>query len=278
MTRLLVRGGLSALALVTGIYLLLPVLVVVPTSFSASSFLKFPPEGLSTRWYQSFVDDPSWMDALSTSARVAVLSSVCSVVLGVLAALGLVRGRFPFRSGVTALVVAPIIVPYVIVGLSVYIAFLRLGLTQTTVGMVLVHTALAVPYVAINVASGLATFDRRLELAAMSLGAGPVATFFRITLPVIAPSVLAGAVFAFITSWDEVVVAIFLSGPDLSTLPVRMWSGVRVQIDPTVAAVSSLSLLATVGVFAGVGAAALARRWVRRHRAPLIVDLQGATS
>jgi putative spermidine/putrescine transport system permease protein len=179
---------------------------------------------------------------------------------------------------VTALVVAPIIVPYVIVGLSVYIAFLRLGLTQTTVGMVLVHTALAVPYVAINVASGLATFDRRLELAAMSLGAGPVATFFRITLPVIAPSVLAGAVFAFITSWDEVVVAIFLSGPDLSTLPVRMWSGVRVQIDPTVAAVSSLSLLATVGVFAGVGAAALARRWVRRHRAPLIVDLQGATS
>ena len=162
---------------------------------------------------------------------------------------------------------APLIVPYVIVGLAVYIAFLNLGLTETTLGFVLVHTCLGVPYVMINVSAGLVSVDRRLELAAMNLGAGPVSTFFRITLPLILPSVLSGALFAFITSWDEVVTAIFLSGPDLTTMPVKMWSGIRVQVDPAVAAVSSLALLVIVSTFLLMGAVKLIRKLVGRRAA-----------
>lgn len=265
MTRILSRGGLILLAVLVGIYLLLPVLIVVPMSFSDSSFLGFPPEKLSLRWYQALLDDPSWLESALASLQVAFLSAICAVVLGVMAALALVRGTFPFRNVITAVLLAPLIVPYVIVGLSVYIAFLRLGLTETTLGFVLVHTALAVPYVTINVASGLLSVDRRLEMAAMNLGAGPVSTFFRITLPLIAPSVLAGALFAFITSWDEVVTAIFLSGPELTTLPVKMWSGIRVQIDPTVAAISSLALFVILGSFVSVGLVRMIQNLARRR-------------
>ncbi|MEV4899650.1 ABC transporter permease, partial [Nonomuraea sp. NPDC055795] len=194
-----------------------------------------------------------WLDSALASLRVAVLVTVLSLVLGTAAALGMVRGRYRLRALVSGLVMAPVLVPYVIVGLAVYATFLELGLTQTTLGFVLVHTALAVPYVVITVSSSLVSFDRRLEQAAMSLGAGPVSTFARVTLPLIAPGLAGGAVFAFVTSFDEVVTGVFLSGPDLTTLPVRMWSGVRVQIDPTVAAVSTMLLLVTLAVFATAG-------------------------
>lgn len=265
MTRILTRSGLVLLAACVGIYLLLPVLIVVPMSFSDSSFLSFPPDKFSTRWYQALLDDPAWLESAMASLRVALLAAASSVVLGVLAALALVRGSIPFRNTISAILLAPLIVPYVIVGLSVYIAFLKIGLTETTLGFVLVHTALAVPYVTINVATGLIGVDRRLEMAAMNLGAGPISTFFRITLPLIAPSVLAGALFAFITSWDEVVTAIFLSGPELTTMPVKMWSGIRVQIDPTVAAISSLSLFVILGSFLAVGLGRLIQKLVRRR-------------
>lgn len=265
MTRILTRTGLVLLAVLVGIYLLLPVLIVVPMSFSNSSFLNFPPEGFSMRWYRELANDPAWLDSAISSLKIAVLSSICAVVLGVLAALALVRGSIPFRNTVSAILLAPLIVPYVIVGLSVYIAFLKVGLTETTIGFVLVHTALAVPYVTINVATGLIGVDRRLEMASMNLGAGPVSTFFRITLPLIFPSVMAGALFAFITSWDEVVTAIFLSGPELTTLPVKMWSGIRVQIDPTVAAISSLSLFVILGSFLAVGLGRLIQKMIRRR-------------
>jgi len=253
MTRVLTRIALSALAVVVGIMLLAPILVIVPMSFSDSSFLAFPPEKWSTRWYDNFFNDPAWRESALASLRVAVAVTVCAVVLGTAAALGLVRGQLRWKGVIAGLVVAPLIVPYVIVGLAVYAVALELGLTETTLGFVLVHTALAVPYVVVNVAAALATYDHRLEQAAMSLGANPVTTFRTVTLPIIAPSVGAGALFAFITSWDEVVVSLFLSGPTLTTLPVKMWYGVRVQIDPTVAAVSSLLLLFTIAAFVLVG-------------------------
>ncbi|MFA9431210.1 ABC transporter permease [Egicoccus sp. AB-alg2] len=262
--RRLTRGALIGSALLTATFLLLPVMVIIPMSFSDSSMLQFPPQQWSLRWYENFFTSPTWIESAWVSLRVALLVTVSSVVLGTLAALGLVRGRLPFRSLLTALVLAPIIVPYVIIGLAVYAVSLQLGLTETTVGFVAVHTALAVPYVAINVAAALFGFDRRLELAAMNLGAGPVTTFFRITLPLIAPSMLAGALFAFVISWDEVVTSIFLSGPQMTTLPVRMWSGVRVSVDPTVAAISSLLLLMTLTMFTVAGVARLVRR--RRAR------------
>ena len=265
MNRILARTALILLATIIGLYLLLPVLVVVPMSLSSSSFLTFPPKELSLRWYQQLLDDPSWGRSAFASLKVALLSATVSVILGTLAALALVRGRFPFRNAVTAVLLAPLIVPYVIVGLAVYIAFLNLGLTETTLGFVLVHTCLGVPYVMINVSTGLVSVDRRLEMASMNLGAGPVSTFFRITLPLILPSVLAGALFAFITSWDEVVTAIFLSGPDMTTMPVKMWSGIRVQVDPAVAAVSSLSLLVIISTFLLMGAVKMIRKMIDRR-------------
>lgn len=253
MTRILTRVALSALAVLVGIMLLAPILVIIPMSFSDSSFLAFPPEKWSTRWYENFFNDPAWRESALASMRVALAVTVCAVILGTAAALGLVRGKLRFKGLIAGLVVAPLIVPYVIVGLAVYAVALELGLTETTLGFVLVHTALAVPYVVVNVAAALATYDHRLEQAAQSLGADPVTTFRTVTLPIIAPSVAAGALFAFITSWDEVVVSLFVSGPTMTTLPVKMWSGVRVQIDPTVAAVSSLLLLFTIAAFVLVG-------------------------
>src|SRR5690606_5019081 len=228
-TRLLSRAALVLLGALTGLLLILPALVVVPMSLSDSPYLTFPPEGFSTRWFQRFLEDPAWQASTMASLRVAVLVTILSIVLGTAAALGLVRGRMPFKAAISGLVVAPLIVPYVIIGLSAYALALQLGLTETTLGFVLIHTAIAVPYVVINVTASLASFDRRLEQAALSLGAGPLSTFLRVTLPIIAPGIAAGAVFAFITSWDEVVISIFLSGPGMTTLPVRMWSGVRVQ-------------------------------------------------
>ncbi|MEV4675184.1 MULTISPECIES: ABC transporter permease [Actinomadura] len=267
MTKILTRAGLVTLAAVVGVYLVLPVLIVVPMSFSDSSFLSFPPGEMSLRWFRNILDDPVWIDSALASLNVALLSSVCAVVLGVLAALALVRGSLPFRNTIMAVLLAPLIVPYVIVGLAAYIAFLELGLTQTTLGFVLVHTCLAVPYVVINVVAGLVSVDRRLEMAAMSLGAGPVTTFFKVTLPLILPSVLAGGLFAFFISWDEVVTAIFLSGPEMTTLPVQMWSGIRVQIDPTVAALSTLVLIVIFGSFIVLGLTRLIRQVARRRTA-----------
>lgn len=252
-TKLLCRAGLVGLAVLTAVYLVAPVFVVVPTSFNDSSFLEFPPEQLSLRWYESFFTDPAWVNSALNSLQIGLWVTLLSVVLGTAAALAMVRGRYPLRAAIGALLLAPILVPYVILGLAVYALFLELGLTQTILGFVLVHTALAVPFVVINVSSALMSFDERLELAAMNLGANRLSTFLRITLPNIVPSVAAGALFAFITSFDEVVTSIFLAGPDVSTLPVQMWSGVRVQIDPTVAAVSTMLLLITLALFSAAG-------------------------
>ena len=272
-TRFLCRAGLVGLAVLTAIYLVAPVFVVVPTSFNSSSFLEFPPKQLSMRWYESFFTDPAWVNSALNSLQIGLWVTLLAVVLGTAAALAMVRGRYPLRAAVGALLVAPILVPYVILGLGVYALFLELGLTQTILGFVLVHTALAVPFVVINVSSALVSFDERLELAAMSLGANRLTTFLRITLPNILPSVAAGALFAFITSFDEVVTSIFLAGPDLNTLPVQMWSGVRVQIDPTVAAVSTMLLLITLALFS---TAALVRALGTRRTQKALAAIEDA--
>lgn len=258
-TRLLCRTALVGLVVLTALYLVAPVFVVIPTSFNDSSFLEFPPKAFSTRWYQAYFEDPAWINATLNSLQIGLWVTILSVVLGTAAALAMVRGRYPVKALVSGLVLAPVLVPYVIIGLAVYAVFLEIGLTQTILGFVLVHTALAVPFVVINVSAALVSFDERLEMAAMSLGANRLTTFLRVTLPCIAPSVAAGALFAFITSFDEVVTSVFLAGPDVSTLPVQMWSGVRVQIDPTVAAVSTMLLLITLALFASAGLVRLFR-------------------
>ncbi|HIY65624.1 MAG TPA: ABC transporter permease [Candidatus Agrococcus pullicola] len=274
MTKKITRSLLVVFAVLLAFYLLLPVLVIVPMSFSESAFLAFPPEGFTLRWFDRLINDWSWVSSAINSLIVALLSMVCSVVLGTLAALAITRGRMPFRGGVMAILLSPIIVPFVVVALAIYITFLPLGLTQTILGFVLIHTALGVPYVMINVVASLSSVDRRLEMAAMNLGSNGIGTFFRITLPVIMPGILAGALFAFITSWDEVVVAIFLSGTELTTLPVRMWSGIRVQVDPMIAAVSTISLFIIVAAFLSNGLARLLTR--KRTKRPSAIAKQKA--
>jgi putative spermidine/putrescine transport system permease protein len=239
---------LLALGALTVFFLMAPTLVVVPMSITASNSLTFPPEGFSIRWYEKMLTDPQWSSGFINSAQVASLTAVLATVLGTLAALGTVRGRFPGKSAVNALVLSPLIVPVIIIAIGMFSLFVRWKITGSIVGLVLAHTALAVPFVVINVATSLRTIDRNLELAAMNLGADPLRTFRRVTLPLILPGVLAGGLFAFITSWDEVVVSIFLTTARFRTLPVEMWEQVRQVVDPTVAAVATTLLAVTTSL------------------------------
>jgi putative spermidine/putrescine transport system permease protein len=177
-----------------------------------------------------------------------VLTAGLATLLGTLAALGITRGRFPGRTLVNALTLSPLIVPVVIIAIGMFSLFVQWRISGSLVGLVLAHTALALPFVIVNVATSLRTMDRNLELAAANLGATPARSFLRITLPIIFPGVLAGAIFAFITSWDEVVVAIFLTSARFRTLPVEMWEQVRQVVDPTVAAVATTLLVVTTGL------------------------------
>jgi putative spermidine/putrescine transport system permease protein len=221
-------------------FLVAPTVIMAIMSFSSSTGLGFPPPGLSLRWYRTFFESPMWTSAALTSLRVAALSAVLATALGTLAALGLVRGRFAGRMVLNALVMSPLIVPTVVIAIGMYFVFVRWRLTGSLVGLVVAHTALSLPFVVVNVASALQNLDPGLELAALSLGARPVQAFRRVTLPLILPGVVAGALIAFAFSWDEVVVAIFLSTPVTRTLPAVMWGEVQTRIDPTSAAVATM--------------------------------------
>jgi len=236
---------MAALGGLTVFYLLAPTLVIIPMSFTEASILSFPPDGFSLRWYDQMLTRPEWSTGLRNSAVVAVLTAILATLLGTLAALGMTRGRFPGRALLNGLALSPLIVPVVIIAIGMFSLFVQWRISGSIVGLVVAHTALALPFVIVNVATSLRTMDRNLELAAANLGATPARSFLRITLPIIFPGVLAGAIFAFITSWDEVVVAIFLTSARFRTLPVEMWEQVRQVVDPTVAAVSTTLLVVT---------------------------------
>lgn len=227
-------------AALVGIFLLAPTLIIAPMSFTAGNALEFPPKGLSLKWYQAILDSPEWRASAWTSARVALLTVVLATVLGTAAALALVRWRSRAVGPLTALLLSPMIVPVIIVGVGTFLLFSRWHLTGTTTGLVVAHTVLAVPFVIVSVTASARSLDPTLELAAASLGANRWRTFRRVVLPLILPGVAAGALFAFITSWDEIVVAIFMTSPTLRTLPVLMWSQVRTSLDPSLAAVGTL--------------------------------------
>jgi putative spermidine/putrescine transport system permease protein len=248
---------LYAIAGVVIFFLIAPTVIVATASFGSTRSLAFPPKGLSSRWYENFFTE-AWLPTAATSLKVAVLAAVLATVLGTMAALGVVRGRFPGRQVVQALFVAPMIVPTVILAIGVFQVFGRWHITGSVLGLVLAHTALALPFVVVTVGASLQTVDPVLERAAANLGAGPVATFVRVTLPLILPGVLTGALFAFVTSLDEVVVAIFLTSPTVTTLPVQIFATLQNFLDPTVAAISTMLLAVTVLVL--LGSAALTRK------------------
>ncbi|MCW5733853.1 MAG: ABC transporter permease [Enhydrobacter sp.] len=228
------------------LFLALPIVVVMVVSFSSATYLTFPPPAFSLKWYEAYFGNADWLRPTWLSLWVAAAVVVLSTVLGTLAALGIARLPRALRIIATGLILSPLIVPVIVVAIGIYYAFSRYGLVGSPFGLVLAHTCLAVPFVVTSVSASLAGIDPRLEQAALSLGATPMGTFNQVTLPLIRPGVLVGALFAFITSFDELVVALFLSGSRAITLPRRMWDDLRFQIDPTIAAVSTLTIVLTV--------------------------------
>ncbi|WP_226781588.1 ABC transporter permease subunit [Oceaniglobus trochenteri] len=227
---------------IVGMILVGPAMVLIPLSFTNEASFVFPPESYSLRWYANFFSSRDWIEALTNSLKIAGLVTVCATVLGVLASFGIVRSRSRFGRWAQGIILVPRIVPTVIVAVAVYAVFLVWGFTATTTGFVMAHTALAVPFVVVIVSAAVKTLDPRLEIAAQSLGSSPLRGFCRVTLPLIWPSVASGALLAFITSFDEVIISLFLQGPFLRTLPVLMFSSIQDRIDPTIAVASTLIL------------------------------------
>ncbi len=229
--------------------LIAPLIVVIIISFSRSSYLTFPPPGYSFRWYSQFFHDSKWMEAFGTSVSVAVVSSLIAVTLGAMAAMAIVRSEFRGKSLVMTALVSPLIVPTVVLGLSLYGFVLRLGWIGTVHGVAMAHAIGAIPLVVVLVAAALQSVDRRLELAAAVHGASPLRVFIHVTLPGIAPGLAAAAFFAFLHSFDELVLSMFLAGSTMPMLPLRLWADVNYQLNPVLAVVSTLEvILVIVGV------------------------------
>ena len=236
------------------VWLVAPTLVIIPISFSARESLVFPPTGFSLQWYENIFADRNWSRSLMNSLKLALIVSVVATVLGTLAAFGLERMKGRTSGIIRMALMTPMIVPGVVLAIGIYAVYLQTGLVGTWLGFILAHTLLALPFVMIAVSASLSVFDPRLEVAAASLGASPLRVFFTVTAPLILPGMLSGMLFAFVTSFDEVIVALFINSPRLKTLPVQIFSSMTRDTDPTVAAIGTLIFLVTTLV---IGAALL---------------------
>lgn len=243
------------------VFLVLPVLVIIPLSFSDSTFLSYPIPGYSLRWYQNLFGSDEWIRAAKNSFLVAPAATLIATVLGTLAAVGLNKANFRGKGLLMAVLISPMVVPVVVVGVGMYIFFAQIGLADSYTGLIIAHAALGAPFVVTTVSATLQGFDQNLVRASASLGAGPLTTFFRITLPVIAPGLISGALFAFATSFDEVVVTLFVAGPGQVTLPRQMFTGIRENISPTIAALATILIIFSTALL-------LILEWLRgRNRA-----------
>lgn len=231
-------------------FLMAPILAIIPLSFNSGQFLTYPLDGFSLRWYEDFITTERWMRSLTNSLIVGISATLLATTLGTLAALGLARARFPGKGLVMAVLLSPMIVPLVITAVGFYLFFAPLGLVASYPGLIMAHTALASPFVVITVSATLQGFDVILARAAASLGAPPLTAFRRVTLPLIAPGVISGALFAFAISFDEVVVVLFVAGPEQRTLPREMFSGIRENISPTITAVATILIVVSVVLLA----------------------------
>ena len=230
------------------VFLVAPILVIVPLSFNAGAFFTYPLAGVSLQWYREFLTGVQWQRAVENSLIVAVGATAVATSLGTLAALGLHRVRLPFRQAIVAVLLSPMVVPVIITAVGMFYFYARIGIANTLGGLIVAHAALGIPFVFVTVGAVLSTLDDNLVRAAASLGAGPVRVFRAVVLPLILPGVVSGALFAFVTSWDDVVVAIFLAGPRQHTLPRQMWSGIREFISPTLLAVATLLIVLSISL------------------------------
>lgn len=254
------RSGEILLWTVSAIVLtviVLPPLIVIPFSFNAARFYQFPPQAYSLRWYTELFTNPTWRIAIANSAIVGLSAAVLAGILGTMASLALERNSFFLKGLLRDWLMFPMYIPTVVVGIGLFAVLSKVGLTGTLTGIILAHTLITIPVVMINVTAALKLLDPRLEQAAQSLGASPVVAFFAVTMPQIRGGVLAGMLFAFIISLDELVIALFLSGTEAVTLPVQMWKGIRFENNPTIAAAGTvLMVLAAIGL--GIS------EWLRR--------------
>jgi putative spermidine/putrescine transport system permease protein len=246
------HAALRVFAVAVCAFLVAPILAIIPLSFSSGSFLHYPLPGLSLRWYADFFASQFWLPAVWNSLIVGAAATVLATVLGTIAALGLWRTTFWGRRAALAIIIAPMVVPEIIMAVGIYFAFAPIGLTNNYAGLILAHTALAVPFVVITVLATLAGFDRTLARAAASLGAGPLTAFRRVTLPLILPGLVSGAVFAFAVSFDEVIIVLFIAGPGQRTLPRQMFSGINDNISLSITAAATLLIVVSVALMACV--------------------------
>lgn len=239
------RLWLYAVAVLVMLFLVVPTLIVVPMSFSASQYLEFPPREWSLRWYQNYFNSTAWMQATRTSLLAGLWTVVVATPLGTMAAYGLHASRWRFAGSATLLLLTPMVVPVILIGIGVFYAYVKLKLVNSLLGLVLAHSMLAVPVVMMVVGSALKSFDLNQELVARSLGASRARAFWLVTLPQIRFSVVTAGVLAFLTSFDEIIVSMFVSGGDHSTLTRNMFMSLRDQVDPTIAAISTLIVAVT---------------------------------
>lgn len=252
-------------------FLVAPIVVVFPVSLSSGELLTLPVPGYSLRWYEDFFTSSQWLLATKNSFIVGMATAVLATALGTLGALGLFLGRFRGKALLVGLLATPMVVPVVVTAVAMYFAFALVGLNNTLTGLVLAHTVLSAPYVLITVLATLQTFDRDLLKAAATLGAPPHVAFFRVVLPSIAPGVATGALFAFATSFDELIVALFVAGPAQFTLPRQMFAGLREFLSPTIAAAAVLLIGCSIVLLA-------LNEWVRSRTRARALPASGAAS
>jgi putative spermidine/putrescine transport system permease protein len=236
----LARIAFIAFCAIVLLYLILPILIIVPMSFSSTRFLTYPPPSLSLRWYQDYVGSAAWMQATRVTLIVALATVAIAAPLGVAAAYAISQSKLKIMRVIHMTLLLPLVVPIIITAVGIFFVYARVGLVATLSGLILANVMLGLPYVIISVVAGLQSFDATQEMVARSLGMNRIRSFFAVTLPQIKSSVIAGAIFAFISAVDETVVALFISGGQYQPLTKRMFTALRDEIDPTIAAISTL--------------------------------------
>jgi putative spermidine/putrescine transport system permease protein len=248
----IVRGVGHALCVIGLLFLITPIVVVIPLSFNTESLFNYPMRGFGFRWYEAILHSDAWQRALSNSLVVGVATTLTATALGAIAAVGLDRLPRRWRAALVGILISPMIVPGVVVALGLFLFYSPLGLAGTLTGIVIAHTILGIPFVVITLSAALLGFDSNLIRAAANLGAAPLTAYRRIMLPLLLPALIASALFVFVTSFDEFIVVSLLAGPEQYTLPLQMWAGVHDDVNPTILAAATLFVLASVLVLIAV--------------------------
>ena len=217
--------------------------IIIPLAFSSSTYLSFPPPGFSLRWFQSFFSDDSWVSALSMSLIVGIMATVLALLFGISAAIGLSKWNFKGKDFIEQIFLLPMMIPSIIIAVGLFRFESQLAISGSVIGLIIAHTVIALPYVIAAVYTQMSEINNEYENAALSLGAGPLQAFFRVTLPLIKSSIISGGLFAFSISFDEVVITQFIAGVDTTTLPIKIWEGVRSALDPTITAISAIIIV-----------------------------------